>query len=42
MPSQIKKYYPQYWVDDFEKGGKNLYEEELIKELLIREKKHIN
>ena len=22
MPSQIKKYYPHYWVDDFEKGGK--------------------
>ena len=39
MPSQIKKYYPHYWVDDFEKGGKNLYEEELIKELLMREKK---
>ena len=25
MPSQIKKYYPQYWVDDFEKEGGKIY-----------------
>ena len=37
MPSEIKSRYPNLWVDDFETGGKNLHEEELINELIKRE-----
>ena len=37
MPSEIKNIFPDLWVDDFEPGGKNLYEERLINELVKRE-----
>ena len=30
MPIDIKKDYPQYWKDDHENGGKNLFEYELL------------
>ena len=30
MPKIIKEKYPQYWKDDYEEGGKNLYEKELL------------
>jgi CheY-like chemotaxis protein len=30
MPSQIKKMYPEYWLDEEDEGGKNQFEEELI------------
>ncbi len=30
MPSQIKEYYPQYWLDEHEDGSKNQFEEQLI------------
>ncbi len=37
MPSEIKQIYPQYWSeDDNEEGGKNNYEEELLKKNLNR------
>jgi len=36
MPSEIKQHYPQYWKDDIDEGGKNLYEEELLKLQLAR------
>ncbi len=39
FPSQIKKQFPNYWVEDYEEGGKNLYEKELFEELLKRENK---
>ncbi len=37
MPSDIKKIFPDLWVDDFESGGKNLHEERLINELVKRQ-----
>ena len=30
MPSEIEKLYPQYWKNDVEEGGKNLFENELL------------
>lgn len=35
-PLQIQEHYPNYWKSDEDDGGKNLYEEELLKELLRR------
>ncbi len=35
-PAEIKKHYPQYWKDDNEEGGKNLYEEALLQLQLER------
>tara|TARA_B100001093_G_scaffold518808_1_gene605087 strand:- start:359 stop:1912 length:1554 start_codon:yes stop_codon:yes gene_type:complete len=35
-PLQIKEHYPNYWKNDEEDGGKNLYEEELVKALIKR------
>ncbi len=39
MPSDIKRLFPNLWVEDFESGGKNLHEETLINELIKREGK---
>ena len=36
MPGDIKHFYPHYWRDDHEEGGKNLFEEELLAEQLKR------
>ena len=36
MPKEIKDKFPQYWKDDYEKGGKNLYESELLENNLAR------
>ncbi len=36
LPSEIAKHYPQYWKDDFEEGGKNDFEEELLQLLIKR------
>jgi len=36
MPSEINKLYPELWKNDDEEGGKNLYEEEMLKTLLHR------
>lgn len=36
MPSEIRKHYPQFWKDDQDEGGKNLFEEELLAEQLKR------
>lgn len=36
LPSEIKKKYPQYWLDENEEGYKNNYESELLGELLKR------
>lgn len=35
-PADIKKNYSNYWVDDHEDGGKNLYEKELLQSQLNR------
>ncbi|MBK6623210.1 MAG: PglZ domain-containing protein [Saprospirales bacterium] len=36
MPSEIEKYHPDWWLNDNEKGGKNMYEEQLLAEQLRR------
>ncbi len=40
FPAEIDQTFPDYWVHDKEEGLKNLYEEELLKEQLVREKKY--
>lgn len=36
LPSAIAEKYPQYWKNDEEEDGKNLYEEDLLREQLVR------
>jgi CheY-like chemotaxis protein len=36
LPSEIQKYHPDWWLNDNEKGGKNMYEEQLLNEQLRR------
>ncbi len=36
MPTEIKKLAPQYWVDEEEEQGKNMYESELLKSQMKR------
>ncbi len=36
MPSEIQEYYPEWWRNDNEEGGKNMFEANLIKEQLRR------
>ena len=36
MPSQMEKLYPNYWKNDTDKGGKNLYEAQFLEEQLKR------
>lgn len=36
MPSEMKERYPQFWKDDSDDGGKNLYESEFLKLQLQR------
>ena len=36
MPSEIEKIYPHLWLNDEEEGGKNLNEEELLKNQISR------
>ena len=36
MPSEIQKNHPNYWKNDSDEGGKNLYEEQLLKDNLNR------
>ncbi len=41
LPVDIQKHYPQYWKNDMEEGGKNLFEKELLSaqlERLVRDK----
>jgi CheY-like chemotaxis protein len=39
MPLEIEKQFPQQWKNDDEEGGKNLFEEELFRAQLKRQKK---
>lgn len=39
-PLEISEHYPNYWKNDDEEGGKNLYEEQLLGELLRRKFKN--
>lgn len=36
MPSEIEEYYPDWWLNDNEKGGKNLHEYDLLAEQIDR------
>ncbi|MEM9820921.1 MAG: response regulator [Bacteroidota bacterium] len=36
MPAEIQEYYPNWWLNDNEKGGKNMYEKELLGEQIKR------
>ncbi len=36
MPSEMEKKYPQYWKNDTDDGGKNLYEDEFLQTQLKR------
>ena len=36
MPSEIERYHPDWWLNDNEKGGKNMYEDQLLAEQLRR------
>jgi CheY-like chemotaxis protein len=36
MPSEIEKHYPDWWFNDNERGGKNLYEKDLLSEQIRR------
>jgi CheY-like chemotaxis protein len=36
MPSEIQKLFPEIWLNDEDDGGKNLYEEELLRKNLVR------
>lgn len=36
LPSEISKAFPQYWLNDNEKGGKNQYEKELLEAQIKR------
>ncbi len=42
MPAQIKKMYPQYWLDEHEEGSKNQFEEELIGTFFDRFREKVN
>ncbi len=36
MPSEIEEYYPNWWKNDIDEGGKNLFEKDLLGELINR------
>ncbi len=36
MPSEMEKMYPEYWKNDTDEGGKNLYENEFLTEQIRR------
>lgn len=36
MPSEMEKLYPQFWKNDTEDGGKNLHEEDFLKQQIRR------
>lgn len=42
MPSEMEKQFPQYWKNDVEEGGKNLYEAEFLTAQLKRNGLNIN
>src|SRR5207247_1315052 len=36
MPGEIEAHYPKYWLNDEQEGGKNLHEEDFLKDNLVR------
>lgn len=41
FPSEIAERFPRYWVHDDEEKGKNLFEAELLQELILRQRLNI-
>ena len=41
LPSEIQKLYPNYWLSEYDEGGKNMYEKELLETNLKRIGKNI-
>ena len=41
MPLEMEQKHPDYWKNDIDEGGKNLYEEEFLRAQLLRLKKDI-
>ncbi len=41
LPSEIEKRFPNFWVNDEEEGGKNLHEEDFLRDQLQRLKKDV-
>jgi CheY-like chemotaxis protein len=41
VPSEIEKRFPKLWLNDEDEGGKNLYEEDLLKDYLQRLRKDV-
>lgn len=41
MPLEMEQQYPEYWKNDIEEGGKNLYEEDFLQEQLKRLRQNI-
>ena len=41
MPLEIRKHFPNYWIDENEEGTKNQFENELLQEQLKRYGKHL-
>ncbi len=42
MPSEMEKLHPNYWLNDTDEGGKNMYEKEFLESQLKRLGKNIN
>jgi CheY-like chemotaxis protein len=41
LPSEIEKRFPNKWTNDEEEGGKNLYEEDFLRDLMQRLRKEV-
>jgi CheY-like chemotaxis protein len=41
LPSEIEKLHPQWWTYDDDEGGKNLHEEDFLKDQIARHRKNI-
>jgi DNA-binding response OmpR family regulator len=41
LPAEIEKRYPNLWLNDEDEGGKNLHEEELFRQFLLRNRKDV-
>ncbi len=41
LPSEIAQRMPNYWLNDHDEGGKNMYEEELLTDQLSRKRKDL-
>ena len=42
MPSEMEKKHPNYWLNDTDEGGKNMFEKEFLEAQLKRLGKDLN